>query len=364
MTDDADEFPFVVHIPDAMLRRVDPTNVVLVAYLKNIDPTVQTGILLPREDKKSKCSNKNEPGSSEKLVSETTSKKSLKKKPTEVKVVNEVSVDVTIPLEPTIEDTQEKVVIPSKTSVFRKIKMKSKHTHKSPTLNVVRKPHLTHQCVVFCEIPAPVSPSSKKQMAEDMAKQFSQREKKNTQKLIITTESTEDEGERILETPEANLHKESSTPEQTMVIPPEDSSAKSSHEEARTSDINENLSHTDVNVNMGEGDVKTEAQGNPDTIVSLPPQIRPITSTTDSPTFKNIINQTFTSIFYSQSTDPPKTNSPSKDSIFMEMDTDNEGFGGTFEELEFDDAEQDFPDHMLMTMKQFKILNTKLNSIL
>ena len=48
----------------------------------------------------------------------------------------------------------------------------------------------------------------------------------------------------------------------------------------------------------------------------------------------------------------------------METKIDNEGFGGTFEELEFGDVEEDFPDQMLMTMKQFKILNTKLNSIL
>ncbi|CAI9300095.1 unnamed protein product [Lactuca saligna] len=94
-----------------------------------------------------------------------------------------------------------------------------------------------------------------------MAKQISQREKKKkTRKLVITTTSTKDEDERILETPEANLNKESSTPEQTMVIPPKDSFAKSSHEEARTSYINENVSHIDVNVNMGDGDAETEAQ--------------------------------------------------------------------------------------------------------
>ena len=48
----------------------------------------------------------------------------------------------------------------------------------------------------------------------------------------------------------------------------------------------------------------------------------------------------------------------------METEHESEGFGGTFENLEFDEEETDFPDHMLMTMKLFKILNTKLNSIL
>ncbi|CAI9303638.1 unnamed protein product [Lactuca saligna] len=83
---------------------------------------------------------------------------------------------------------------------------------------------------------------------------------KKTQKLGMTTESTEDEDERIPKTPEVNLNKESSTPEQTMVIPPKDLSSRSSHEEARTSDINANISHTDVNVNIGEIDSNTDAQ--------------------------------------------------------------------------------------------------------
>ena len=38
--------------------------------------------------------------------------------------------------------------------------------------------------------------------------------------------------------------------------------------------------------------------------------------------------------------------------------------GGAFEDLEFDDEEKNFPDHMLLSMKQFKILNKKLNSII
>ena len=56
VTDNAEEFPFVARIPDAMLERVDPKNPVLVPYLKNIDTNVETGKLLPREEKKSKRS--------------------------------------------------------------------------------------------------------------------------------------------------------------------------------------------------------------------------------------------------------------------------------------------------------------------
>ena len=48
-----------------------------------------------------------------------------------------------------------------------------------------------------------------------------------------------------------------------------------------------------------------------------------------------------------------------------EYENEEVGFGGTFEDLAFDEEEEeDFPDHMLMSMKQFTILNKKLNSII
>ncbi|CAI9298591.1 unnamed protein product [Lactuca saligna] len=158
----------------------------------------------------------------------------------------------------------------------------------------------------------------------------------------------------------------------TTVIPPEDSVDKSFFKEAQTSDILAHVSNMDANVIMGEDDSKKDEQGKPshvtsETFVSFPPQITPIipiTSTTDSPTFENIIKHPFTSLFSSQSTDPPTTTSPIQASIFMETENEYEVFGGTFENLVFDEDEVDFPDHMLMTMNQFKILNTKLNSIL
>lgn len=111
-------------------------------------------------------------------------------------------------------------------------------------------------------------------------------------------------------------------------------------------DIPVNVSNTDTNVIMDSDNVKPDDSENakiesPKTvkgdegivistseiIVSLPL----ITSTTDSPTFGNIINTPFTSLFSSQSTDPPKTTSPVDDT--MENETDTEGFGGTFEAL-------------------------------
>ncbi|CAI9283832.1 unnamed protein product [Lactuca saligna] len=240
-------------------------------YLQTIDTTVETGILLAREEeRKPNLSKKTTAGSSEKQVKESKSMKIPKTLP--IIEAEPTKPKVSIAVTP----STQKEIIPSNTSV-------------------------THQGLLFCEIPAPASPSSTKQRATDMAKHISKKKKKKKRKMIICSESTADEDETIPETPKADLHKESSTPAPTDVIPPEESVAKSVFEEARTSDILVNVSNSDANVIMGE-DASHKA--------------------------------------------------------------DQEGFRGTFENLEFDEEETDFPDHMLMTMKQFKILNTKFNSIL
>ncbi|CAI9285071.1 unnamed protein product [Lactuca saligna] len=139
-----------------------------------------------------------------------------------------------------------------------------------------------------------------------MAKRTSKKKKKSkTRKLVIPTESSE--AEAVIET---TTSPKISSPEKTIVIPPDVSTTKSLHEEVRTSDIPTNVSNTDVNVTMGEGDL-------------------------------------------------------SKDTSQAQQESEEEGgFGGTFEELEFDDEEENFPDHMIMSMKQFKILIKKLNYII
>lgn len=48
--DDYEVFPIVARILDGMLKKIDPTNSVLVAYLKHVNTSVETGILLPRTD--------------------------------------------------------------------------------------------------------------------------------------------------------------------------------------------------------------------------------------------------------------------------------------------------------------------------
>ncbi|CAI9295061.1 unnamed protein product [Lactuca saligna] len=254
-----------------------------------------------------------------------------------------------------VDETLENVIIPSKTGMFRRIKMKSTHKRKSSLQKLVRKPQITHQGVLIRNVPALVFPGSKKQVAEDMAKHLSQSKKKKfmkTRKLVLSTEST-DEDQQIPETPEFTPIVTSSIPETNVIKTPEVSIAKSIFEEVRTSGIPAHVSDMDANVNMGEGGSKDAAQG---PIIFTPTSTIPLTSTTVSPTFEHILNQPFTSIFPSQSTDTPKPSSPT--------DTDNEGFGGTFKNMEFNEDEEEFPDHMLMTMKQYKILNQKLNSII
>lgn len=51
-----------------MLKRLDPSNPVLQAYLKTSDSSIPIGILLPREAKKTKKSKKDEPTSPENVA--------------------------------------------------------------------------------------------------------------------------------------------------------------------------------------------------------------------------------------------------------------------------------------------------------
>ncbi|CAI9269887.1 unnamed protein product [Lactuca saligna] len=164
---------------------------------------------------------------------------------------------------------------------------------------------VSHQGVIFREIPTPASPSSKNQLAADMAKQLS---KKKKRRVILTSESTAEEGETVPETLETVLIKYSSRVDTSVITPPEVSIAKTVTVEARISGIPINITDMDTNVIMGEDDSNKATKGNPsnvvsDSFISLPSQIAPIipiTSTIDSPTFSNIISQPFTTYFPSQ----------------------------------------------------------------
>lgn len=46
--DDSEVFPNVARIHDAMLHKIDLADLVLVAYLQRINPSIKTGVLLPK----------------------------------------------------------------------------------------------------------------------------------------------------------------------------------------------------------------------------------------------------------------------------------------------------------------------------
>lgn len=60
VVDDEEVFASVARIPDAMLKKVDPTNPILVVYLQSINSSVETRVILTRTNegcsKKSKKS--------------------------------------------------------------------------------------------------------------------------------------------------------------------------------------------------------------------------------------------------------------------------------------------------------------------
>ncbi|CAI9297144.1 unnamed protein product [Lactuca saligna] len=217
--------------------------------MSTIDPKVETGKLLTKEgagpSKKCRTTKKPEIIIPEQTVKEMKTSKSPKTKADEV-----VSKAI---IQPVVTEPPS-VTIRSKTGVFRKLKLKYGG---SPTSNVVRKLHLTHQGVLMREVPSPVSPHSKKRRVEDMAKKISKKKKKTKKRwLVIPTESSE--AEQLPRTPEPKPIIQHTSPEKTVVIPPKVSTTKSSYKEVQTSDITANVYDTGANVIMGEGDLTKE----------------------------------------------------------------------------------------------------------
>ncbi|CAI9261705.1 unnamed protein product [Lactuca saligna] len=192
-----------------------------------------------------------------------------------------------------VDESQEDGMIPSKTRMFRRINMKSKHKCKSSSKKLLHKPQLSHQGIMFREVPVPGSPASKKRAAEDMVKHLSQPTKKKTKKarkIVLSSESTEGD-ERVPETPETTIIT-SSIPETTIIFTPEVSISKSLVKEVRTSGLSENVSKDATQGSF----ISTPFE----TFVSVPPTSTiHSTSTTISPTFEHILNQPITSMFSS-----------------------------------------------------------------
>lgn len=187
MEDNSDEFPSVGCIPDVMLRRVDPKISVLVAYIANINPFIETEVLLPKyaggPSKKSKSSKKGVKASTSKPSPEPV-EKVVKISPK--KVVNPVT-------QPIVEETTHaKETLPTKSSMLKHLKKMAHRLRHSPDrINVkdvkskiIYKPQLTTKGVAIREIPTHVSPASKKRMDEDMGKHISKNNKKVVQDYL------------------------------------------------------------------------------------------------------------------------------------------------------------------------------------
>ncbi|CAI9293706.1 unnamed protein product [Lactuca saligna] len=203
-----------------MLKKIDPSNPILVAYLQKINPSVETGVLLLRSDEGSyKKSNKSKK-EIEEIPSKESPKKILAKSPTKrpdnkekvkKKVVKQIEVT---------KNGSSKEIIPSKSRVFKRLR---KLSHKSKVssddhYSLVRKALLNRKGVLVRETPTPFSPSSKKRRAKDVAKHIADKRKKR--KLVIHEESSD--SEIVPETPlGSNSPIKTSTPITFVVIPSE-----------------------------------------------------------------------------------------------------------------------------------------------
>lgn len=170
--DDSQVFPNVARIQDAMLRKVDPTNPILVAYLLLVNPSVETGVFLPKGivgcSKRGKSPKKPSKDEKSKVVPEVVEKAVTKPVPEYVQ-------------ETVVQDIHHEVV-PSKSGVLKQMKKPAHRPLHSPDPKVVveeqfisspkwvfvtklqkiRKPHINRKGVIIRETPAPVSPTSKK----------------------------------------------------------------------------------------------------------------------------------------------------------------------------------------------------------
>ncbi|CAI9284497.1 unnamed protein product [Lactuca saligna] len=305
------------HYPRAIEDDVDPKNHVLEAYLLCININDGLGILLSKPDEGSskKYRKSNTILTPEKTDKDTTVSKSPKKQPVEVVKVSKKSKKS----QETTQPDFTKKLIPTKSGVLKRIKKMSYKAKTYPERSssfppsMIRKPHVTRKGVVLREVPILFLTSSKKRMAEDVAKHISSKTKKlKKRKLILQV----DEDEEIV-------------PDSPLGV----------------------LNDEHLVASQGILEIATVQ-----TDTSLPLIITSISPTTHSPTFDMVIDNPITSLFSSQSTDPPK---PLNDD-----DTDNGGFGRSFVDLEFNLEEDDIPDHMLMFGKQFEILNKDLNFVL
>lgn len=166
-----------------MLHKVDPSHYVLVSYLTTINPDIVTSVLLPKTtgpSKKRKGSKKDTKESSSKTQPEKV-EKVVKSTPNKVVTTEPPPKVVPKPVSKPVVDFSshpETEVLPSKSGILKRLrKMVHKLPHspersKSFSPSFAIKPQVIRKGVVFCEVPAPSSPASKKRRVEDMAKKI------------------------------------------------------------------------------------------------------------------------------------------------------------------------------------------------
>ncbi|KAL7604923.1 hypothetical protein Lser_V15G18161 [Lactuca serriola] len=299
--DDEAIFTRIARIPDAMLRKVSPTHKVLVRYLRNIDTDDQTGVL---------------PDVASPSKKKKGSKKLAKGSPSSTVQKEEVKKDV----------------LPSKSGVLKQI----------------CKAEVSSKGVTIRSIPAPVSPGKKRQRAEDVAKNM-QRTLGKKRKLVIRNESSDDEV--VPETPPISLPITTMVTVSLPISQPSQSSPIISQTQLLEIDLTKSI---------------TEAVPISDTVVNVSDTGAPIPSvastlpiTTTSSIFDHALQNPFTTLFPSQS---PENPIPSQQ--MSDPEVEGGAFGGVLDDISFDSDEEEIPDHMLMTGKQFKILNQKLKTII
>ncbi|XP_052619606.1 uncharacterized protein LOC128125976 [Lactuca sativa] len=314
--------------------------------MKTFDPAVQTGMLLE--------------------VTAESSKKKKKIQKAEKVQSSKVSQAEEVEKEETFTKAK-KEIIPSKSGVLKKL-LKSLTTTSSPN---IRKTEVSSKGATFHDVPAPVSPGSKRKRAQDVAKHMQQTLSKK-RKLIICNESSDEEV--VPETPPVSVVVTVSLPpvsipitsqiSTTTSIPLEVVTTKSVSKEVPTSDMVVNVSDTGAPITSVETTLPINLSASlpissENISTSLPPFSLPTTTITTSSIFDHPLQHPFTTLFPSQSPETPQPSQPMSDD-----ENEGGGFGGTFEALHFDSEEEEIPDHMLMSGKQFKILNRKLNAII
>lgn len=122
-----DVFPTVSRILDAMLCKINPTHPVLVQYLKIINPDIETGVLLSNSKTKTKKGSKKNVESPSKPSPPKVVKKSKKHEHSEPPPIVAKKPKVT---------QAEATILPSKSSVFTKLKKKARNALLLTKLNL------------------------------------------------------------------------------------------------------------------------------------------------------------------------------------------------------------------------------------